>query len=161
MNDWENSQARFLGCCAYYSSLHITHLGRVWLEKNWNIAATCILYALSPSNCSAYYWCRCSGCSSSEETNWNTHISISTRRLSSKGRSNQWRTGGKATWGDTAEKWEASLREWKAQMVLAARQYVLPSFLPSFLFSSVFLAILFISLWFLNLKLSQCFFIIF
>ena len=30
--------------------------------------------------------------------------------------------GGKATWEDTAEKREASLRERKAQMVLAARQ---------------------------------------
>ena len=30
--------------------------------------------------------------------------------------------GGKATWEDTAEKREASLKERKAQMVLAARQ---------------------------------------
>ncbi|TFK23994.1 hypothetical protein FA15DRAFT_743117 [Coprinopsis marcescibilis] len=33
--------------------------------------------------------------------------------------------GGKAQWEDSAEKREASLRERKAQMVLAARQYVL------------------------------------
>lgn len=32
--------------------------------------------------------------------------------------------GGRAVWEDTAEKREASLRERKAQMVLAARQYV-------------------------------------
>lgn len=32
--------------------------------------------------------------------------------------------GGKAKWEDTAEKREASLRERKAQMILAARQYV-------------------------------------
>lgn len=32
--------------------------------------------------------------------------------------------GGKAVWEDSAEKREASLRERKAQMVLAARQYV-------------------------------------
>jgi hypothetical protein len=35
--------------------------------------------------------------------------------------------GGRAVWEDTAEKREASLRERKAQMILAARQYV-PSF---------------------------------
>lgn len=35
--------------------------------------------------------------------------------------------GGRAMWEDTAEKREASLRERKAQMILAARQYV-PSF---------------------------------
>jgi coupling of ubiquitin conjugation to ER degradation protein 1 len=32
--------------------------------------------------------------------------------------------GGRAVWEDTAEKREASLRERKAQMILAARQYV-------------------------------------
>jgi len=32
--------------------------------------------------------------------------------------------GGKAVWEDTAEKREASLRERKAKMILAARQYV-------------------------------------
>ncbi|KAI0278361.1 hypothetical protein BGY98DRAFT_974580 [Russula aff. rugulosa BPL654] len=37
--------------------------------------------------------------------------------------------GGRAVWEDTAAKREASLRERKAQMILAARQYV-----PSFLF---------------------------
>ena len=36
--------------------------------------------------------------------------------------------GGRAVWEDTVEKREASLRERKAQMILAARQYV-PSFL--------------------------------
>ena len=36
--------------------------------------------------------------------------------------------GGRALWEDTAEKREASLRERKAQMVLAARQYVPPIF---------------------------------
>jgi coupling of ubiquitin conjugation to ER degradation protein 1 len=35
--------------------------------------------------------------------------------------------GGRAVWEDTSEKREASLRERKAQMILAARQYV-PSF---------------------------------
>ena len=35
--------------------------------------------------------------------------------------------GGKAVWEDTPEKREASLRERKAQMILAARQYVAPS----------------------------------
>lgn len=68
-------------------------------ESDWkyHIATTSILYALSPSNkcCSAYCWCRRTGCGSSEETNnRNTNISISTRRSSSKGRSDQWRTGG-------------------------------------------------------------------
>ena len=43
--------------------------------------------------------------------------------------------GGKATWEDTAEKREASLRERKAQMVLAARQYVVLSFLLYSFFS--------------------------
>jgi hypothetical protein len=37
--------------------------------------------------------------------------------------------GGRAVWEDTAEKREASLRERKARMVLAARQYVQSSFL--------------------------------
>jgi hypothetical protein len=37
--------------------------------------------------------------------------------------------GGRAVWEDTVEKRESSLRERKAQMVLAARQYV-PSFFP-------------------------------
>jgi coupling of ubiquitin conjugation to ER degradation protein 1 len=32
--------------------------------------------------------------------------------------------GGRAAWEDTAEKREASLRERKARMILAARQYV-------------------------------------
>jgi coupling of ubiquitin conjugation to ER degradation protein 1 len=32
--------------------------------------------------------------------------------------------GGRAVWEDTTEKREASLRERKAQMILAARQYV-------------------------------------
>jgi len=39
----------------------------------------------------------------------------------------QQEAGGRAVWEDTAEKREASLRERKAQMILAARQYV-PSF---------------------------------
>ena len=39
--------------------------------------------------------------------------------------------GGKAAWEDAPEKREASLRERKAKMVLAARQFV---FLPFFLF---------------------------
>jgi coupling of ubiquitin conjugation to ER degradation protein 1 len=44
--------------------------------------------------------------------------------------SSQQDAGGRAVWEDTAEKREASLRERKAQMILAARQYVLqPSFL--------------------------------
>ena len=34
--------------------------------------------------------------------------------------------GGKSVWQDTAEKREASLRERKAQMILAAREYVFP-----------------------------------
>ena len=42
--------------------------------------------------------------------------------------------GGKATWEDTAEKREASLREQKTQMVLAARQYVFSYLLLSLLF---------------------------
>jgi coupling of ubiquitin conjugation to ER degradation protein 1 len=37
------------------------------------------------------------------------------------------KAGGRATWEDTPEKREASLRERKAQMVLAARQCVLIS----------------------------------
>ena len=36
--------------------------------------------------------------------------------------------GGRAVWEDTAEKREASLRERKAQMILAARQYALSLF---------------------------------
>jgi coupling of ubiquitin conjugation to ER degradation protein 1 len=32
--------------------------------------------------------------------------------------------GGKAVWEDSSEKREASLKERKAQMILAARQYV-------------------------------------
>lgn len=36
--------------------------------------------------------------------------------------------GGRAVWEETAEKREASLRERKAQMILAARQYVPSSF---------------------------------
>ena len=36
--------------------------------------------------------------------------------------------GGRAVWEDTAERREASLRERKAQMILAARQYVQSSF---------------------------------
>ncbi len=40
--------------------------------------------------------------------------------------------GGKAVWEDSAEKREASLRERKAQMILAARQYVPVSFSPTF-----------------------------
>ena len=40
--------------------------------------------------------------------------------------------GGRAVWEDTAEKREASLRERKAQMILAARQYVPSSFLVSY-----------------------------
>jgi hypothetical protein len=36
--------------------------------------------------------------------------------------------GGRAVWEDTAEKREASLRERKAQMILAARQCVLTPF---------------------------------
>ncbi len=36
--------------------------------------------------------------------------------------------GGRAVWEDTAEKREASLRERKAQMILAARQYDQPFF---------------------------------
>jgi len=39
--------------------------------------------------------------------------------------------GGRAVWEDTAEKREASLRERKARMILAARQYVLYSHLFS------------------------------
>jgi hypothetical protein len=34
------------------------------------------------------------------------------------------RVGGKAVWEDSPDKREASLRERKAQMILAARQYV-------------------------------------
>ena len=37
--------------------------------------------------------------------------------------------GGRAVWEDTAEKREASLRERKAQMILAARQCVQSPFL--------------------------------
>jgi len=43
--------------------------------------------------------------------------------------------GGKAVWEDSAEKREASLKERKAKMILAARQYVLPSPAASLLFS--------------------------
>jgi len=38
--------------------------------------------------------------------------------------------GGKAVWENSAEKREASLRERKAKMVLAARQYVTVLLLP-------------------------------
>lgn len=43
--------------------------------------------------------------------------------------SQQQDAGGRAVWEETAEKREASLRERKAQMILAARQYVPSSFL--------------------------------
>jgi len=42
--------------------------------------------------------------------------------------------GGKAVWEDSAEKREASLKERKAKMILAARQYVSFSPASSFLF---------------------------
>ena len=46
--------------------------------------------------------------------------------------------GGKAVWEDSAEKREASLKERKAKMILAARQYVSSSPAPSlFFFSSL------------------------
>lgn len=44
--------------------------------------------------------------------------------------------GGKAVWEDSAEKREASLKERKAKMILAARQYVLSSPAASLLFLS-------------------------
>jgi hypothetical protein len=49
--------------------------------------------------------------------------------------------GGKAVWEDSAEKREASLRERKAQMILAARQYVFFScfsFTPTSLVDVIF-----------------------
>jgi hypothetical protein len=42
--------------------------------------------------------------------------------------------GGKAVWEDSAEKREASLKERKAKMILAARQYVSCSPASSLLF---------------------------
>ena len=46
--------------------------------------------------------------------------------------------GRKAVWEDSAEKREASLRERKAQMILAARQCVPRSLLPPFRAPRVF-----------------------
>ena len=42
------------------------------------------------------------------------------------------RVGGKAVWEESSEKREASLRERKAQMILAARQYVVFLFFSPF-----------------------------